>query len=475
METMRALLSADYKPNGFVEAINDMPRGMAASEGFLKPDFQTYFLGLATMPIAVFVLCIVACILFLVAMLLRCCCWCVKCKPREMPETEQDKLLLIKRRTNKLITFLVFIAVIVVADHAGFWGMAKFNDGMKSIQDGMGVLKDNFNGLDGSVVSMSTSTDTLSYNMNLLETSGVPGCTSVPGSSLDSLSSGIDTLSGLTSAPGTYIEFAQVYIQQYAVEGKNSAYYIFYAILLSVAAMYLVALFFRSKRFMMMLLPLSLILTILLTLFYVVEWIVVTLFGDLCYDVTDNIVSAAPAGDLKDILRYYTQCAGTNPFDSPFDTVESAITGLENGFTTLAGTCNSPTQDGYIVSAQAAVASIKTSLGGINSAFECGPYMSAYDKMVEVGICDQGVAGMFVMWVCHIFLAWGISISMFTSTLVWQYFEPEYWNITKDTLYEKPPEQELEAIPVGVTHYADSSVQMHVVQHGHPPKHDSMI
>jgi hypothetical protein len=82
---------------------------------------------------------------------------------------------------------------------------------------------------------------------------------------------------------------------------------------------------------------------------------------------------------------------------------------------------------------------------------------------------------MFVMWVCHIFLAWGISISMFTSTLVWQYFEPEYWNITKDTLYEKPPEQELEAIPVGVTHYADSGVQMHVVQHGHPPKHDSMI
>ena len=437
-------------------------------------------MGLVTAPIAVFVLCVVACILFIIAMYLRCCCWCVKCKPREMPETEQDKLLLIKRRTNKLITFLAFIALIVVADHAGFWGMAKFNDGMKSIQKGMGTLGDNFKSLDNSVVSMSAASKSLEYYLDLIKAAGGQ-CVGVPSSQLASLTSALDTLSGLTSAPGTYIDSGKVYIQRYAIEGKNSAYYIFYAILLAVAVLYLVALFFKSKRMMMLLVPLSLILTVLLTLFYVFEWIVVSLFSDLCFDVTDNLVSAAPAGSMKDILKYFTQCSGVNPFDSPATSVKNAISGLNSGLDAL--TTAGCTQSANIAAAKVQVGNVDTGYGGIQAAFNCGPFMSAYDSMVEVGICSESVAGMFVMWVCHIFVAWGIAITMFTSTLVWQYFEPEYWNITKDTLYEKPPEQELEAIPVGITHYADSDVQMTVVQHGHghghaqghPPKHDSMI
>lgn len=124
---------------------------------FLEPDFATYFGSLISAPLVVFVLCIVACILFMISMLFRCCCWCFKCKPREMPETEQDKLILIKRRDNKIIVFFVFLAVIVAADHAGYWGVKKFNDGMENVSSGMGSLKDNFSVLGTSSSSSSSS------------------------------------------------------------------------------------------------------------------------------------------------------------------------------------------------------------------------------------------------------------------------------------------------------------------------------
>ena len=323
---------------------------------------------------------------------------------------------------------------------------------------------------------MGSNADQISYYMNELDGTAC-SVSSVGG--FDSLSSGISTLSGLTSAPGPMMTLAKGYIQQYAIDGKNSAYYIFYAVLLAVAVLYLIALKFRSICAMRFLVTLSFILTILLTLFYVVEWIVVSLFGDLCYDVTDNLVGAAPAGDLKNILKYYTMCIGTNPFDSPADMVSDALDDLSQGFGPIKLACTSPTESGYLESLISLVDTINNvNLAGISSAFDCDPFMTAYDLMVETGICTKGLAGMFVMWVCHIFMAWGIAISMFTATLVWQYFEPEYWNLSKDNMYGKPPEQEITAVPVGhyeVQHYADSGHVQMTVSQGHPPKHDSMI
>lgn len=300
---------------------------------------------------------------------------------------------------------------------------------------------------------------------------------------INTLNDGISTLASLTSAPGPLLSSAQGYIQQYAITGKNTAYYIFYAILLTVAVLYVIAYKMKSKCMMMALVSLSFILTILLTLFYVVEWIVVTLFGDMCFDVTNNLVNISPVGALRDLLRYFTQGIGSNPFQTPYDKVNVALTAIETGLSALitsGGTCTSANAPyyGYITSAVSQVTKAKVDLTGINSAFDSAPYQKSYDQMVEVGICDQGLAGMFVMWVCHIFLAWGISISMFAATLVWQYFEPEYWNLSKDNLYEKPPEQEIEAIPIGINHYADSGyVQMTITQqkHANAPKHDSMI
>jgi len=480
METMRSLLSADYQPSGFAKAAHRLPHvnqgGKLESGEFLQPDLTTYFMSLITAPLVVFVLCIVATILFLLAMLFRCCCWCLKCKPREMPESEQDKLILIKRRNNKLITFFAFLILLVVADHAGFWGMAKFNDGMVSIQDGMGTLKDNFNYLDSNVVSMGVSSAALSAAMKL-NYGGTSSCDpSSLSNNIDTLTSAINTLSGLSSAPGPIFDSAQGYIQQYAIEGKNSAYYIFYAILLAVAVLYLIALKLKSKCMMYFLVGLSVILTVLLTLFYVVEWIVVTLFGDLCFNVTDNLINAAPAGDMRDLLRYFTVGTGENPFKSPANSVETALDNLDSGLAALTGCSSAETTN--VATARAQIVLLRKYLTGVETAFDAAPYVSAYDQMVEIGICDKGLSGMFVMWVCHIFLTWGIAISMFTATLVWQYFEPEYWNLSKDTLYEKPPEQEIEAVPVGITHYADSGhVQMTIAQHGHgtAPKHDSMI
>ena len=332
--------------------------------------------------------------------------------------------------------------------------------------------------IDNNVVLMGVSTASLSAAMDANVGSTFNCDFSTLSGSVDTLTTSIDTLSGLSSAPGPIFESAQVYIQQYAIDGKNSAYYIFYAILMAVAVLYLIALKLKSKCMMYFLVGFSVILTVLLTLFYVVEWIVVTLFGDLCFDVTDNLINAAPVGYMRDLLRYFTVGTGENPFTEPANNVDGALDALDLGLAAYSALCTSPSEQANIDTADAQVALMRKYLAGVETAFEPTPFVSAYDEMVEVGICDKGLSGMFVMWVCHIFLTWGIAITMFTATLVWQYFEPEYWNLSKDTLYEKPPEQEIEAVPVGVTHYADSGhVQMTITQHGHgtAPKHDSMI
>jgi hypothetical protein len=175
---------------------------------------------------------------------------------------------------------------------------------------------------------------------------------------------------------------------------------------------------------MKLLVFISWILTLVLTLVYVIEWILLTIMGDLCYNVTGSLLGYLQGGTIYNLLNYYINCEGTNPFKEPYDTVANSL----DTFATVIDSIKS--QYGacaYLTPAQTGIAAIKVNLAKVLSAFECSPFSLAWDEFVEVGICNDTLGGFFILWISHIGLAWGICMSMFLSSLVWQYFEDKFW------------------------------------------------
>jgi len=409
------------------ESAHNLPhitmKGEMIEGTFMRPDPITYLQSVVVLPVLILGLCIVALIFYFIALLFRFCCKCVKCKPSNVPISDDELSLLITRRKNKIISFTAFLVVIVLSDHLTFYGLSLLNSGVNHIIKAIKVLADNFDMLNGAVNRMTEASIYLNYNMMMMRTQ----CGgSNAGSSIASLNSGISSLSTITSVPGPVLNMFVSYLNAYLLDKKDMVYYIIYAIFMAIAILYTVAYFLRSTVLMKVLVFLSWILTLVLTIVYVIEWILLTIMGDLCYNVTNSILSYLQSGTLYNLLNYYINCEGINPFKKPYDTVANsldAIIAIIDVTKTIDPTC------AYLVGAQTGISVMKTNLAVVLTAFECSPFSLAWKEFVEVGICSDSLGGFFILWVSHIGLAWGICMSMFLSSLVWQYFEDKFWNL----------------------------------------------
>jgi len=84
--------------------------------------------------------------------------------------------------------------------------------------------------------------------------------------------------------------------------------------------------------------------------------------------------------------------------------------------------------------AQTYLSEILKELTYTTDTLSCNKLSNIWYNIINNSICNDGIKGLFIIWISHIFLAWSLAISTFLASLIYQFFESEYWNISKDTL-----------------------------------------
>jgi hypothetical protein len=140
------------------------------------------------------------------------------------------------------------------------------------------------------------------------------------------------------------------------------------------------------------------------------------------------------SGTLYNLLNYYINCIGINPFQEPYDNVNNSLNVFSNVLTNaqqVSSSSQSPSCPTYISNAQIQLVTMKKGLSILLEVFNCSIFSNAWKKFVEIGICDDSLKGFFILWISHIGIAWGIAMSMFLGSLVWQYFDDKNINSIK--------------------------------------------
>ena len=101
--------------------------------------------------------------------------------------------------------------------------------------------------------------------------------------------------------------------------------------------------------------------------------------GDLCHNVTNSMLNYLQGGTLYNLLNYYINCKGINPFEKPYDSVADSldvftyfIEHVETAMQSSGQTC------AYLTPAQAGITKMKEGLAKVLTAFECKPFSLAW-------------------------------------------------------------------------------------------------
>jgi len=89
----------------------------------------------------------------------------------------------------------------------------------------------------------------------------------------------------------------------------------------------------------------------------------------------------------------------------------------------------------YSSFAQTYLAEISSELKDIDQDLTCDTISNIWNsKIIDKGICSNSISGLFIMWIAHIFVASSLTVTIILASLLYQYFESEYWNLSKDTI-----------------------------------------
>ena len=130
---------------------------------------------------------------------------------------------------------------------------------------------------------------------------------------------------------------------------------------------------------------------------------------------------------LYNLLNYYINCIGINPFEEPYDSVNNSLNVFSNVLTNVPSSPPCP----YVSDAQIQLVIMKKGTSILLEVFDCSIFSNSWKKFVEIGICNDSLKGFFILWISHIGIAWGIAMSMFLGSLVWQYFDDKNINSIK--------------------------------------------
>ena len=134
-------------PNNTAEIFNAGAGAITATTGWLP--------SLFTVPFILLALGLISIVFMDLAFLFRCCCRCLKCGVTE-DMVNNDPLKVVKKRKFIWYWFLFWVAIVVLADHALFFGNADLDKAIDSGAKALGTLADLFSDIATTAADMST-------------------------------------------------------------------------------------------------------------------------------------------------------------------------------------------------------------------------------------------------------------------------------------------------------------------------------
>lgn len=434
-----------YKPSADVESAHNIPhvyRGAQVSDPQIgQPDFRTYVETLITTPIVFLVLGILSVLIYQFILFTRCCCKCSKWTPDQKDVDAKpyfgDRVKwaakTVSRRRWYSAFFLFFVAFVFFSIHGLWLGYAKLKQGALSSISNIEDLKTIFTTTTSAASAIQLDGQSAYDEINNLQLSCFGNQQSVKDSLL-AFASGIKTagsaLYGLTKGIPDDLQIGQDYITMYMIDALRLAVAIYYAVIFFFGLIYILGAFcLKSRCAMWVSIGFTEIIVIILTIICVIEMILVMLLGDFCMDPTGYILQIFPAGSsLRDIMAYYTQCTGTNPFEDDIDSAqENAQDAIDQIVTLSAYSCN-------FNAVQSALSDVVNTQVDIISGelIDCAPLANIYTGIMNDSICGSLFSGFFTVWVASFLTSACLFFSMCFAAILYQYFPPEFWYLDSE-------------------------------------------
>ena len=154
------------------------------------------------------------------------------------------------------------------------------------------------------------------------------------------------------------------------------------------------------------------------------------LFGDFCMNPADNIINLLPDGSyIGNITAYYTKCVGENPINDTLADVLKKFTDVNetfNNITSQSSTFNQSYPD-CLPDLNDITSNIKIiieNLDLLGEQIECGPLYSAWNNIVNIGLCSNGFSGLFILWICQFVTSGMLFIVMCIASVMFLQYHP---------------------------------------------------
>lgn len=324
-------------------------------------------------PIALLVLGLLAIIIMNVLWCFRCFSWCrcLKCAPSE--ETiEADPLKVVKSRKFVWYWFAFWIVVVLLADHAIFFGNADVDLAIDNGADSFGTLAGMFTNIGSATSDMSTQVTAYSAAAAYANS----GCQGLMTAATSNIAGPVDMVADLVSGLPSTLNTLKGYLGQDAKDYKNRIMYVFYVFILAITLAFPVAaVTLRSKCAFYAIMTITWAIVVTLTVICAIIMIFVTVFGDFCMDPARSILTgiSATTSPAK-MVTYYTSCVGSSPFDAQLTDIKGYLEDFKTAIGSSASSCGSSNDwlNIYHPAALAAITGIQTDLDKINAATSCG-------------------------------------------------------------------------------------------------------
>mmetsp|Transcript_20195 Transcript_20195/g.20295 ORF Transcript_20195/g.20295 Transcript_20195/m.20295 type:complete len:662 (-) Transcript_20195:73-2058(-) len=377
-----------------------------------------------TIPIILLLLGIISIVFMNVGFLFRCCFETCKCIPSNDLEENDTRVEWVHRMVKKGrrygIILLVICVLIVIVDQliliANFFN---FDDGISKVVKVIDYISSLFQNLnnDAKVLVVYGS----DFESALAESS----CDSLKSElsiRIDVYQQGAqglrDKMSPLSSTMREVQDYVYDYITDPSIDYRLYSLLGVYAISLLAALWLLISELRRSKcgtQFSMVWAEFSFFIVVVLSFLWL---LVMVLLANFCMDPHAHIVSVAPNTVEGNVTTHYVTCKGENELVTLVDAMRTQAESIDSAISS--SSCGS---DSGLVSIQATVQTVLTSLTSIDNDISCSPIQAQWNSLVEDALCTDIYNGLFILWISQIVCSFLLFIAIFLASMSYQFYE----------------------------------------------------
>lgn len=444
-----------YRPSSEVMSIHEFPRMNYETTSISKdntwaltdkfgdisldsPDvaLKNYLIGLITLPILWIAAGVVSIILFQFFLTCRCLFKCLKCAPHE-DDIASSPEKVIKSRNRMVWGFKLFLLLMIAGDCLLYVGNNSFDTGASNIIKSARLLKNIFVGLVAQTKSMIVDTAAMETVTQLIQSGNCQGTSNygkgnlppAVGTSLSTLKSAFSTILNLVENIPNLLDTVIDNTDKFGNTYRTMGLYALFGFVVAVAFIFYVGYFCASKLILFVGVFLGELACLVATIFGGLFLIFMSIYADLCVDPSKNLGAISPPA-AKDMLAYFSSCAGTDPFADPLTSAASGISSFTSSLSNLKSDCSAPNW----ISLTDASDGIVSSLGFIGMGTGCEPLYKVYDTFVNQAICNNTFAGFYNVWLSVCCSSVMLFFLMIFTSVMWQYFGVS-WKLRPDNVH----------------------------------------